>query len=126
MSATLSPSRRCVPSAATHTLPPSSIAFLLTATPFSFDAQLSIEELIKHALLALRETLSTGTDLTASNVAVGYCGLDGGFTILEDETIAEYVDAVKAEAGPATGGGEMETDGAAAEGEAAAAMDTDA
>ena len=38
----------------------------------------------------------------------------------------EEMAAVKAEAGPATGGGEMETDGAAAEGEAAAAMDTDA
>ena len=106
---------------------------LLLLPLFLSNAQLSLEELIKHALLALRETLSTGTDLTSSNVAVGYCGLDGGFTILEDETISEYVEAVKAEAGPATGGGEMETEGgAAAEGAAATgaaggeAMDTDA
>ena len=57
--------------------------------------ELGLDDLIKHALLALRETLSTGQELTAANVAVGYCGLQGGFTILEDETIAPYVDAVK-------------------------------
>merc|ERR1740138_986964 len=67
-------------------------------------ADLSCDELIKHALLALRETLGTGQELTAANVAVGYVGLDGGFTILEDETIAPYVEAVKATA--SEGGGE--------------------
>jgi len=90
--------------------------------------QLPLEELIKHALLALRETLSTGTDLTSANVAVGYCGLDGGFTILEDETIAPYVESVKRTEGDAAPAAEMETEGAAAAeggGESAAPMETE-
>jgi len=73
---------------------------------FESFAELGIDELIKHALLALRETLGTGQELTAANVAVGYCGLQGGFTILEDETIAPYVDAVKGSGG--TGAAPME------------------
>ena len=79
---------------------------------------LTLDELIKHALLALRETLSTGTDLTSANVAIGYVGLKGGFTLLEDDTIAPYVDAIKTEFGPATGGA---ADDAADGGEAAPA-----
>jgi len=80
---------------------------------FESFADLSLDELIKHSLLALRETLGTGQDLTAANVAVGYVGLEGGFTILEDETIAPYVESVKREAAPAGEG--METEGGAAE-----------
>ena len=48
--------------------------------------------------------------------------MEGGFTILEDETIAPYVEAVKGEAAPAGEG--METD-AAEGGAGAAAMDTE-
>lgn len=73
--------------------------------------ELSIDDLIKHALLALRETLATGGDLSSANVAVGYVGLDGNFTVLEDDTIAPYIDAVKREAGdtaPAAEGMEEE------------------
>jgi len=97
---------------------------------FESFAELPLDDLIKHALLALRETLSTGQDLTAANVAVGYCGLDGGFTILEDDTIAPYVESVKrteGDAAPAADGMETEGGAAAAEGgEAAAApMDTE-
>lgn len=57
--------------------------------------ELPIEELIKHSLLALRETLGSGNDLTSSNVAVGYVSADGGWVTLEDEAIQPYVDAVK-------------------------------
>jgi 20S proteasome subunit alpha 6 len=88
---------------------------------------LELDELIKHSLLALQETLGTGQDLSAANVAVGYVGLNGGFTILEDETIAPYVESVKRTEG-APAGDAMEQDGAApaetGEGGAAAAMDT--
>jgi len=62
---------------------------------FESFAELSIEELISHALCALRETLSTGTELSSSNVAVGYVSADTNFTILEDESIAPYIEAVK-------------------------------
>jgi len=80
----------------------------------------SLDELIKHALLALRETLSTGQELSAANVAVGYVGKEGGFTILEDETISPYVDSVKRTEGEGAPAGDapMEEGGAAEGGEA--------
>ena len=95
---------------------------------FESFAECSLDELIKHSLLALRETLSTGQDLTAANVAVGYVGPNGGFTILEDDTIAPYVESVKATEGG--GAAAMEADeggaGGAATGEGgAAAMETE-
>jgi len=62
---------------------------------FESFADLSLDELIQHSLLALRETLGTGSELTAANVAVGYVSADKAFTILEDETIQAYVDLVK-------------------------------
>jgi len=57
--------------------------------------ELSLDELIQHALLALRETLGSGTELTSSNVAVGYVSVDQKFTLLEDDAIEPYVLAVK-------------------------------
>ena len=36
---------------------------------FESFADLTLDELIKHSLLALRETLSTGTELTSANAA---------------------------------------------------------
>jgi len=80
-------------------------------------AELPLDELITHALLALRETLGSGTELSSTNVAVGYVGGEHPFTLLEDETIQPYIDAVKKpdEAAPAAAP-------AAAEGDAA--MDT--
>lgn len=62
---------------------------------FESFAQLPVDDLITHALLALRETLATGTELSSNNVAVGYVDADQNFTILEDDLIAPYVDAVK-------------------------------
>mmetsp|Transcript_20941 Transcript_20941/g.53541 ORF Transcript_20941/g.53541 Transcript_20941/m.53541 type:complete len:271 (+) Transcript_20941:74-886(+) len=80
--------------------------------------ELALDELIKHALLALRETLGTGQELTAANVAVAHVGMEGNFTILEDDTIAPYVDAVKGSGAAAP----MEDDaGVGAAGDAAAA-----
>jgi len=67
-----------------------------------------LEDMIKHSLLALRETLASGSELSSLNVAVGYVGPEGGFTILEDETIAPYVDAIKAESGGAAPAGAEE------------------
>lgn len=58
-------------------------------------SDLTLDELIQHALVALRETLGTGSELTSSNVAVGYVSADKPFTILEDEAIQAYVDLVK-------------------------------
>jgi len=70
----------------------------------------TLDELIKHALLALRETLSTGQELSPQNVAVGYVGKQGGFTLLEDDTIAPYIESVKRTEGEA-GAAPMEAEG---------------
>ena len=70
----------------------------------------SLDELIKHALLALRETLSTGQELSPQSVAVGYVGKQGGFTLLEDDTIAPYIESVKRTEGEA-GAAPMEAEG---------------
>ena len=83
---------------------------------FESFAQLPVDDLITHALLALRETLATGTELSSNNVAVGYVDADQNFTILEDELIAPYVDAVKKPADS--------TDAADAADAPAAAMET--
>jgi len=60
----------------------------------SFES-LGLDELIGHALLALRETVGSSGELTSSNVAVGYVSQDTPFTILEDDAVAAHVDAVK-------------------------------
>ena len=58
--------------------------------------------------------------MTAPITRVGrYVGLEGGFTLLEDDTIAPYVDAIKAELGPAAVEAPMEDAAAAGEGGAA-------
>ena len=62
---------------------------------FESFGDLSKDELIKHALLALRETLGTGSELTSSNAAVAFVSADDTLTILEDEAIAPYVEQVK-------------------------------
>ena len=62
---------------------------------FESFAELSLDELIKHSLLALRETLGSGGELTSATCAVGYVSADDKFTILEDEATQSYVDAVK-------------------------------
>jgi len=84
---------------------------------------LTVPELITHALIALRETLATGTELSSSNVAVGYTSADQGFTILEDDLILPYINALKqqSEATEAPPDGEP----TAAEAAPAASMDTD-
>lgn len=53
-------------------------------------------------------------------MAVGYVGKEGGFTILEDETISPYVDSVKRTEGEGAPAGDapMEEGGAAEGGEA--------
>jgi len=58
-------------------------------------AGLELDELIVHALTALRDTLPTGTELTSANAAVGFVSEDQSFTILEDELIKAYVDGLE-------------------------------
>jgi len=86
-------------------------------------AELPLEDLIKHSLLALRETLGTGQELTSANVAVGFVSAEEKFTILEDDKLEPYLDALKGVDSTPTGDAAVAEDG---EGEAAteASMDT--
>merc|ERR1719231_449108 len=89
-------------------------------------AALELDQLIVHALSALRETLATGTELTSANAAVGFVSQDQTFTILEDDAIKAYLDGLKKEdapaAAPAAGADAPSGDAPAA---AAAPMDED-
>jgi len=64
-------------------------------------APLELEALITHALMALRETLATGTELTSANAAVGFVSEGQSFTILEDDMIKPYLDLIKKDETPA-------------------------
>lgn len=54
----------------------------------------SREELIQHALLALRETIAGGR-LEAKSTSLAIVGRDQPFQIIEDESILPYIDAVE-------------------------------
>merc|ERR1712233_305194 len=52
----------------------------------------SLEDLVKHALFALRETAGQRSEgLTAENTTIAIVGLDHPFTIYEDESVQPYV-----------------------------------
>ncbi|CAD6186909.1 unnamed protein product [Caenorhabditis auriculariae] len=54
----------------------------------------SADELIVHALLALRDTLPAEENLSAQNTSIGIVGKDRPFTILADTQVGLHLDAV--------------------------------
>ncbi|KAF2280483.1 N-terminal nucleophile aminohydrolase [Westerdykella ornata] len=75
----------------------------------------SREELIKHALRALKESLSQDKELTVDNTSVGVAGIGENFTLFEGQEIAEWLDTTfenkeNDEEGDGQGGEAMETD----------------
>jgi len=68
---------------------------------FEAFAALELDELISHALLALRETMATGTELTSANAAIGFVSEGQAFTIMENDAIKPYLDAIKKDEVPA-------------------------
>jgi len=71
----------------------------------------SREELVKHALRALKESLSQEKELTVDNTSLGIAGLDENFGLYEGQDIANWLETTfenKAEGGE--GEGEMEVD----------------
>lgn len=70
------------------------------------------EALIKHALRALKESLSQDKELTVDNTSVGVSGIGESFALYEGQDIAEWLDATfeNREGGGDEGGDEMETD----------------
>ncbi|KAL4421352.1 hypothetical protein ABPG75_010643 [Micractinium tetrahymenae] len=84
---------------------------------FETFAAASLDDLVKHALHALQASLQDG-ELTEKNCSVAVVGGDMPFTLLEDDSLAPYIAAIKEEEPAAAAG--MEAEGAAAEGDAAA------
>lgn len=79
----------------------------------------SREELIKHALRALKESLSQDKELTVDNTCVGVSGIEENFELYEGQKIAEWLDATF-ENKEGEGAGEGEGEGGDGE-----AMETD-
>lgn len=54
----------------------------------------SIDQLIDHALQALRDTLPAEDKLTKKNTTIAIVGKDQPFTVMDDDDVAKYVDKV--------------------------------
>ncbi|KAJ8919955.1 hypothetical protein NQ315_006484 [Exocentrus adspersus] len=57
----------------------------------------SLEELIKHGLRALRDTLPPEVDLNTKNVSIGYVGKGENFKILDENETAPYLALIEGE-----------------------------
>ncbi|CAH1158809.1 unnamed protein product [Phyllotreta striolata] len=72
---------------------------------------MALEDLIKHGLRALRDTLPPEVDLTTKNVSIGYVGKGTSFKILEEEETAPFLALIEGEerrGGSGGGGGAVE------------------
>ena len=89
--------------------------------------EMDLDDLVRHALLALKETCPTDVELTAANATVAYVGEGKDFTMLDGEAVAPYIAAALGGEGEGEGEGEggegMEVSGAGGEGAAADAGD---
>lgn len=56
-----------------------------------------LEELVKHGLRALRDTLPSEVDLTQKNCSLGIASKDKKFEILDDDTVAPYLALIEGE-----------------------------
>nr|CAH7755938.1 unnamed protein product [Callosobruchus chinensis] len=68
----------------------------------------SLEELIKHGLRALRDTLPPEVDLNTKNVSIGYVGKDIQFKILEEGETGPYLALIEGEERRGGGGAAAE------------------
>lgn len=71
----------------------------------------SREELIKHALRALKESLSQDKELTVDNTSIGVAGIGESFKLYEGQEITNWLETTfeNREAPAATEGGSGET-----------------
>jgi len=54
----------------------------------------NLDELIKHSLLALRDTIPAEENLSATNTSIAYVGVDSKLVMLEDELVKPYLDGI--------------------------------
>lgn len=64
----------------------------------------SLDELVRHGLLALRDTLQQDKELTIQNTSLGIVGKDKDFHIIEDEALQRYLDLLGDETRSRRGG----------------------
>jgi len=57
----------------------------------------TLEELVKHGLRALRDTLPSEIELTQKNCSLGIASKDKKFDILDDDTVAPYLALIEGE-----------------------------
>uniref|UniRef100_A0A4W3IUC2 Proteasome subunit alpha type-1 n=1 Tax=Callorhinchus milii TaxID=7868 RepID=A0A4W3IUC2_CALMI len=55
----------------------------------------NLNELVRHGLRALRETLPTEQDLTTKNVSIGIVGKEMDFTIYDDDDVAPFLEGLE-------------------------------
>ncbi|KAB1271142.1 Proteasome subunit alpha type-1 [Camelus dromedarius] len=55
----------------------------------------NLNDLVKHGLRALRETLPAGQDLTTKNVSIGTAGKDLEFMIYDDDDVSPFLEGLE-------------------------------
>ena len=66
----------------------------------------SREELIKHALRALKESLSQDKELTVDNTSIGVAGINENFKLFEGQEITNWLETTFENRETAAEGGE--------------------
>jgi len=64
----------------------------------------NLEDLVKHALRALRECLPNEVELNSKNASVAIVGKDMDFTLFEDEKVEPYLQAIAGDERPRRAG----------------------
>lgn len=70
----------------------------------------SREDLIKHALQALKESLSQDKELTMENTSLGVCGVKEDFVLYEGQDVTSWLDALSESGSTEAGGDNMDVD----------------
>ncbi|KAH8554837.1 nucleophile aminohydrolase [Umbelopsis sp. PMI_123] len=89
-----------------------------------FDGE-SLDDLVKHGLQALRDTLQQDNELTTENTSIGIVGKDREFEIIEGEDLKRYLDLIGDTGRPRRGQGTAPSAADAHLTEDIAPMDTD-
>ena len=86
-----------------------------------------LEELVKHGLRALRDTLPNEVDLTNKNVSISVVGKDHDFTIYDDARVDPFLAGIEGEErrGQRAAAADADEAPAPAEDAPAPGMDTD-
>jgi len=71
----------------------------------------SLDELIKHGLRALRDTLPNDVELTTKNCSIGIVGKEQPFTIYDDDQVEKYVKLIEGEERSPGAGKDEDTSG---------------